>query len=250
MNRKFLKTQVVFLSFLALFSMTLSAADPAALMDKVAEASGGASFKELESMVVHGNISMAQQMNGQIEMTMKESGKSKVKMTMTGNGMQMVAEQGCDGENCYDSNPMMGARLLQGQEKEQFKISNNFKAAYEWRDYYKDLEYQGEAMVGDRKTHKVKMKTSAGIDMTQYIDMESNLVLRMDMVTIGPMGQMNIESYFEDYKDIFKGIQYPMKSKMTMMGQEVLITFDKVEVNQPVPDSMFELPPSLKAQVQ
>lgn len=220
------------------------------ILDQSTKAMGGDALANVKSLVLVGSMTMAQQMTGKIEMMVKEGGKSKVKTVIQGNGMNMTAEQGCDGTNCYDSNPMMGSRILQGQEKEQFEMGNPIEVAKDWRKYYEKVEYQGKEKVGDRDTHKIFITTKAGMTMTQYIDTANHLILKNEMTTVGPMGEMKILQFYEDYKNIEGDIKFPMTTRANVMGQEMLMTFEKAEINQDIPDSMFELPPSLKAQAK
>ncbi|CAM2010922.1 hypothetical protein [Acanthopleuribacter pedis] len=246
MQPKNVRYQLTLLFIALLTAPTLFAGDAAKVLDNVAKAMGGDDLEDVKSVVMTGNVKMPQQMNGKVEFMMKEGGMSKLKMNLTANGMNMVAEQGCNGDQCYDSNPMMGARLLEGQEKEQFQLSNDLRAAKEWRKYFKKVDYLGKETLNGKDVHKIHITTNAGIEMTQFVDAASNLVLKSVMTTQGPMGQMKVDSFYEDYKTIHKSIQFPMVTRINMMGQEVLMTFESFEVNQEIPDSVFAFPPSLQ----
>ncbi len=51
---------------------------------------------------------------------------------------------------------------------------------------------------------------------------------------------MTVESYPSDYKEI-SGLLLPMKTTSSAQGMDIVMVFDKVEVNVPMEDSIFTL---------
>jgi hypothetical protein len=51
---------------------------------------------------------------------------------------------------------------------------------------------------------------------------------------------MTVDSYPSDYKEV-NGLVVPMKTTTSAQGMDMILTFDKVEVNVPMEDSIFQI---------
>lgn len=240
---KVFKCMIMFASLLAVPAWSQTAEE---IMDKAAEAVGGKQAEEIKSMVVNGTITLPGGITGKVEVSSKGSDNLFVKTLIKAPGMTMEATQGCSGGDCYSKDPNFGLRLLEGQEKEMTLTQNDFKNIVGWRDFYAKTEYKGEGEVNGRKTHKVYLETKEGMKMTNHYDAETYLTLMTDLVMQGPMGTMKVNTTFHDYQAVHKDFKMPMTQKMSMMGQNMQTTYDSFEVNIPIPDSRFALPPGLK----
>ena len=85
------------------------------------------------------------------------------------------------------------------------------------------------------------------MEMVQYIDKETFLILKTEALMTSAMGQMNVISTFHQYKDIHKGFQIPMETNVSVMGQQMNLVIKETEINAKIPDSKFQLPSELTA---
>ncbi len=229
-----------------LAAMPAFSQDAAEIMDKAAKAVGGQAALNIKSMVSSATISMPGGIKGKLLLSYKSEDKIHVKTTINAPGINIEAMQGCDGKDCYSKDPNFGLRLLEGQEKEMMLTQNDFKNIVEWRSYYTKAEYKGESDVNGKKAYMIYLETKEGMVMTNYVDAETYLTLKSEVKTESPMGKMDVVMNYHDYKDVHEGFMMPMKTTMTMMGQEMKTEYDSFEVNIPVPDSRFALPEGLK----
>ena len=108
--------------------------------------------------------------------------------------------------------------------------------------YLKDgkLTLEGEENVKDKPAFKLKAIVEGGATAYMFIDKESYFLVKTTS-TIDQGGQsMTVDSYPSDYKET-NGIILPMKTTASMAGMEMVTTFEKVEVNIPIEDSVFKI---------
>ncbi len=217
------------------------------VMDKAAQALGGErALKDIHSMVVQGRMIIPPGVTGKLSIMTKDGAKFFMVTKLSEPGMNVEMKVGCDGTDCYSSDPFMGTRLLEGQEKESALIQNDFRADLEWRKLYTKVEYKGEGQVEGKKVYKVYLETSAGMTMTNSYDAESYLALKSEGVNQSPIGTQNFVIRFYDYKDVHQGFKIPMRMTISAMNQTMEMHVDEVEVNVNIPESKFVLPAGLK----
>ena len=175
-----------------------------------------------------------------MEMYMKNP--NKIKVVYTFNGQQMVSV--FDGEKGYMMNPMMGSSNpveLTGDQLKQVQNNNVFRN--EVMNYFnkKQLTLEGEESVNGKGAYKLKVNVEGGSPIYMFIDKSSSLLVKTS-TTVDQMGtSMNVDSYMTDYSDT-NGVIMPKKTTAMANGMEAaVITFDKVEVNIPMEDSLFKI---------
>lgn len=233
-------------SILALLALTLApcfAQEADDILEKSNKAMGADAAKGITSYIVNGEMSMSNGMSGKMTIYFKEGNKLLVRQVIESMGVEMT--MGCDGNDCYANDAMMGLRKLEGQDKDQLIQGNNFTSSLDYKANYPKREYKGEADVNGKAAHKVYLETEGGMKMTNYYDKESYMLVKNDVTMKSPMGEMTAESWVKDYKDIFKGFTIPSSMLAKTMGMEINMKFTEVEVNVDIPDSKFALPAGL-----
>ena len=217
------------------------------IMDKVDAASGTkAAAEHIQSMMVKGSVNSSMGMQGSFDMLSKNGGKMLLNTKIKAQGMELEQVQACDGTDCYSKDPMMGARLLEGQEKELFLLQNDYLQSQDWRTVYPVRRYEGEEELDGTKVYKVYLETKEGTTFTNFIDQKTYLVIKSEFKMKGPMGELMISSKLMDYKDVSHGLMLPMKVETSTMGQSMSMTMDEVKVNLEIPESKFAIPAELK----
>ena len=96
-----------------------------------------------------------------------------------------------------------------------------------------DSEYEGKA------AFKIKIETEAG-PAYMYIDKKDYLVRATEM-EVSQMGQTyNTTIKMDDYRDV-NGIKLAHKMITNAAGQNMVLSYTKVEMDIPLPDSLFEV---------
>ena len=166
---------------------------------------------------------------------------NKIKVIYSFNGQDMVTV--FDGEKGYMINPMMGSSdpvELTGDQLAQVQKNNAFKN--ELINYFKNgqLTLEGEENVNNKPAFKLKVNVGNS-PIFMFLDKGSFMLVKTS-ATVEQMGtSMNVDSYITDYVDI-EGVVMPKKTTSMANGMEAaVITFDKIEVNIPMEDSVFKV---------
>ena len=192
----------------------------------------------ISSIKVSGKVS-AMGMELPLVMTMKNP--NKIRVTYSLNGQDMVTA--FDGEKGYAINPMTGSTEpveITGEQLKQVQNQNAFRN--ELLDYFKEgkLTLEGEENINGNAAHKLKAESENGPVM-MFIDKASYRLVKTS-AKVDRMGtMMDVDSYMTDYVDI-EGVVMPKKITQMANGEEAaVITFENIEVNIPIDDSVFKL---------
>lgn len=196
-------------------------------------------LSNVKTIKITGKMSV---MGMEMPMVMYMKNPNKIKVVNTFNGQQMVSV--FDGEKGYMMNPMMGSSNpveLTGDQLKQVQNNNVFRN--EVMNYFnkKQLTLEGEEIVNGKAAYKLKVNVEGGSPIYMFIDKSSNLLVKTS-TTMDQMGtSMNVDSYMTDYSET-NGVIMPKKTTAMANGMEAaVITFDKVEVNIPMEDSIFKI---------
>jgi hypothetical protein len=180
-------------------------------------------------------------MGMEMPMVMYMKNPNKIRVTYSFNGQEMVSV--FDGEKGYMVNPMMGSSdpvELTGDQLKQVQSNNVYKD--QLSDYFKNgkLTLEGEENVNNKPAFK--LKANEGISpVYMFLDKGSYMLVKTS-ATVNQMGNsMNVDTYMTDYVDT-NGVILPKKTTAMANGMEAgVITFDKIEVNTPMEDSIFKI---------
>jgi len=225
-------------------SKTKAAASPSlplrtaeAILDAAYTAMGSEKASAFTSTVITGTLAMASQgINGTVVMKVKGSAFTMSQIIPRIGEIRM----GFDGKNGWIRDPFNGLRELKGDELAQAKT--DVDRSIDWRKEMKSATLAAPRKVAGNWCYVIRMVPKSGAPSTQYFDSKSLLLVRTDVVASGPSGKIPTESYLSDYREV-EGMKMPWRTRSVIAGgQEVVITYTKVEVNVPVDDSEFAKP--------
>ena len=82
--------------------------------------------------------------------------------------------------------------------------------------------------------------SSAGVE-TWYIDANTFLMLRQDMVVEGPQGKIPLQSYIEEYR-VYSGIKVPVVMRTVFPSYALVVRLSDVKTNVAIDDAKFAKP--------
>lgn len=180
-------------------------------------------------------------MGMEIPVVMWMKNPNKIKTITSMNGQDII--QVFDGEKGYNVNPMGGSTNPVEMTPDQVKQAlGQSLFQNKLAGYLKDgkLTLEGEEKVNDKPAYKLKAIIEGGNTAYMFVDKNSFFIVKTT-ATVNQGGQeMTVDSYPSDYKET-NGIILPMKTTTSMSGMEFVTTFDKVEVNIPMEDSVFKI---------
>jgi len=193
---------------------------------------------KVSSIKITGKMSA---MGMEMPMVMYMKNPNKIKVTYSFSGQDMISV--FDGEKGYMVNPMTGSTdpvELTGDQLRQVQDNNAFKNQI--IDYFKEgkLTLEGTENVNDKAAFKLKAMVGTS-PVYMYLDKVSYMMVKTS-ATVDQMGtSMNVDSYMTDYVDI-DGVIMPKKTTAMANGMEAaVISFDLIEVNIPMDDSVFKV---------
>jgi hypothetical protein len=182
------------------------------------------------------------------DLTVVQAAPNKMAMTVDVPGMgQMVT--GYDGTVGWSINPMQGPRVLEGKELEQLREDAGPAAMLRSPDRIRSAETVELTTMGGRACHKVKITYHSGRESFDCYSPETGLLVGMTQTQESPMGSVQVTTLFDDWKE-FGGLKTATKLRQQMLGQEQILTIDRLEFDRPEDAKAVEVPERIKPLVR
>ena len=150
-----------------------------------------------------------------------------------------------DGKTRWKLNPAMGITTPSPASPEETAAASetvDFDGALiGYKEKGSTVELVGKEMLGAQEAYKLKLKASSGREQEIYIDAASYHQVRVVAKTATPEGEQMVDSRASDYRMI-DGIAVAHVIEVTVGPTDMKMTFDKVEWNVDLPDSLFVMP--------
>jgi outer membrane lipoprotein-sorting protein len=154
--------------------------------------------------------------------------------------------QAFDGSKSWSVNPMTGGEPSYASEEESKQardraISQLDGHLVDYKEKGSTVELQGKEDVEGSPAYKLKITTKDGDVIYEYLDASTYLDTKM-IARVKQMGQdMEVTSLPTNYKPT-AGVMMPYQIEQRVGPMSVTMTMQKVEVNVPVDDAMFQMP--------
>jgi hypothetical protein len=158
-------------------------------------------------------------------------------------------ESGVSDGIVWENSAMRGAIVKDGPERDDALRDAIFDRLAHWREHLKSAECTGVADVQGRPAYRVVATPKSGSPQTLYFDSESGLLARTETTVNSAAGPVPVVAEPGDFRKV-DGILLAFSSRMQVMGQERVVTVEKVEQNVAMPADRFALPPEIKALVK
>lgn len=230
------------LAALPAFAGAESLPDPRALIDRHLEASGGAeAIRNSDDGTIRASVLVEENGMGG-EMTIHARGTDMVmKLSMAG----MQISSGMVGDIAWSIDPMLGPRLLEGEELQDQR-----------REVDPDVLTYADAAIESMKTvaladsegracHRVEIRWKSGDDTATCFGLEDGLALYTESTSVSPMGEMRQTVHLYDYKPMGK-TRVASRMRTHTMGMTQVMTVEEFTIGTP-PDEVFAVPPAIQA---
>ena len=173
----------------------------------------------------------------------KRPGMMKIEATFQG----MTQQISVDGKDGWQINPFTGSKDPEPMNADDLKI---FKQQADFEGHLVDYkskgytaEYLGTEDFEGTQVHKIKLEGNGDV-INYYIDAETNLLLKESQKFKLSDTEIESETLYGDYKDESGMMMaHSMENKTPGQQGSMKITVNTVEVNVPVEDSIFKMPP-------
>jgi outer membrane lipoprotein-sorting protein len=215
------------------------------IIAKNIQARGGAErLKSVKSIKTTATIAMGPGMEAPGVMIQKRPKMAHLEFTIQG----LTAVQGYDGKNAWEIMPFMGKKdpeLMSADEAKEMEENADFDGPLmDYKDKGNQVELLGKEKVEGTDAYKLKVSLKNGDVQTVYIDADSFLSIKEETKRTVRGTDRDIESSIGDYKEV-DGIIFPFAIESGVKGgtDKEKITVSKIELNVPVDDSIFKMPP-------
>jgi outer membrane lipoprotein-sorting protein len=144
--------------------------------------------------------------------------------------------------------PFMGKKdpeLMSADEaKEMEETADLDGPLMDYKDKGNQVELLGKEKVEGTDAYKLKVTLKNGDIQTVYIDADSFLSIKEETKRTVRGTDHDVESSIGDYKEV-DGIVFPFAVESGVKGgtEKQKITISKIELNVPVDDAIFKMPP-------
>ena len=146
-----------------------------------------------------------------------------------------------------------GARPLPTATEERYKDSTTHNIFYILRTRLKEpglvFESRGSDVLDNMPVEIVDIIDSHNVTTTVYFHQSTKLPVRQKWVRRDPKTKERFEelTIFSKYRDVGGGVQWPLTVQRERNGDKIFEMYsDSVDINQDLPDSLFELAPGIK----
>jgi hypothetical protein len=109
------------------------------------------------------------------------------------------------------------------------------------RTNYPKMRLMGKTKFGYREAYVVAASPARGLADKFYFDTLSGLPFRMDAVRPGPAGQVSMEVYLDDWRDV-DGIKLPFRITQSLSGLSLVFEFLEIKHAVTLDDHIFNKP--------
>ncbi len=232
---------VIFASVAAVWPQAGQLNTTAAVLDRYKNALGGTdAIAKVQSLTVHGEIE-GTGMSGKASFVYYAKPFKTLTKVTRGDGSQVTS--GFDGSVSW-SIDSRGATIDKDTPLEAVRRDADLQYALHQPDYFKNLDFSGVVDFEGRRCYWLHGTTHWGKDNNQFYDVETGLLTGYRFQSDDKSAAATI-ALFEDYKNFGGRL---MATKLTFRNGDRARTLHYQSVSyEPLADSLFELPPAVKA---
>ena len=225
-----------------LFAADLPSADK--LLQLSLERSGGAqALAKAKNAFMTGTVEMAgHNISGPVSL-FQEGSKSYTVIDIPGIGK---VEEGFDGETAWEMNALQGARIKDGEERAEVERSSKSPCSAPGAITTRKAGRSARKTWRASPPWKVQMIPKEGKPEIFYFDKDRCCWCALPPPLRRPLGDIPVDALMGDYRMV-DGIKTPFTLTQKAMSQVLVMRFDTVQYNAPIPANRFDLPLAVKA---
>ncbi|HLN21010.1 MAG TPA: hypothetical protein VK213_07960 [Bacteroidales bacterium] len=222
-----------------LLAATINAQSLEEIVNRYSKANMFDKLAKLSTMKITAKMSMPS-MGVELPMQLWMKNPDKIRQVTSFNGQDIISA--FNGTKGYTINPMAGSSTpveMSATEVKQAKVNMVFRNTLMESFKAGKLTLMGEENVNNKPAFKIKADLE-GIPAIIYIDKETYFVSKQSITANQGGMSVTVDTYPSDYKEV-NGIIMPTKTSTSLQGMDAVITYEKIEVNIPMEDSIFNL---------
>ena len=154
-------------------------------------------------------------------------------------GEMVINQQIFDG-NKGKTAGMQGEKEMSEEELKDMKVEAILFPELQYEQLGFKTTLKGVDDFKGEKVYVLEVEKPSGEKETDYYSVESGLLLKTVATTESPMGAIQQEQVFSDYKEV-NGVKYPHKIIQTVGPQKMDMSVETIEFNKKAPAGTFEV---------
>lgn len=160
-------------------------------------------------------------------------------------------KQGYDGQTAWYIMPLMGTKdpqkMSEDDAKDIIEQADFDGPLVNYKEKGNTVELVGSEDVEGTPAYKLKLTLKSGDVRYIFIDKDSFLELKATAMMKREGNEMQIDSLSGDYKEV-NGLMMPFSIETRVKDQVMSqITIDKIELDVPIDDAIFKMPPATQS---
>jgi hypothetical protein len=158
-------------------------------------------------------------------------------------------ESGVSDGVVWENSSIRGPVVKGGIERDDTLRDAIFDRLAHWNEHLKSADCVGTTDVNGKAAYRVVATPKSGSPQTLYFDKHPGLLVRTETTVNSAAGALAVVAEPGDFRQV-DGLTLAFTSRIKVMGQERVVTIDKVEHNASLPDDRFALPADIKALIK
>lgn len=206
-------------------------------------ATGGADkIKAAKTLKMTGKAEM-QSMEAPFIMYVKQPNMIRNEITIQG----LVLVQAWDGKSGWAIVPFTGKKdpeAVTADEAKELQDQADLWPLLDYQSKGNKVELMGKDKIEGSDAYKLKLTRASGDVEIVYLDTDSYLEIKEEATRMVRGSEQQTETSLSDYRDT-NGLMLPYAIESSVKGSpdKQKITLEKVELNVPIEDSIFKMPP-------
>lgn len=210
----------------------------------VAARGGMEKLKAVKTMRATAKMQMGPGMEFPGVLIVKRPASARLEFTVQG----LTAVQAYDGKTAWQVMPFMGKKdpevMTADEQKEMEDQADMDGAIVDYKSKGNQVEMVGKEKVEGADAIKLKVTLKNADVKYVYLDADNYLEVKEEMKRTVRGSEQEIETTMGDYKEV-EGVMMAFSFASAIKGhqEKQSVTVEKVEVNVPLEDSLFKMPP-------
>jgi hypothetical protein len=156
-----------------------------------------------------------------------------------------LVTQGFNGAAGWYQTGRTRSRSLRGTELSALGRNSDFYSPLGMKSNYSKMRLMGRTKFGYREAYVIAAHPAVGLPDKFYFDALTGLPIRLDTVSPGPAGQVSMEVYLDDWRDV-DGIKLPFRITQSLPGLSLVFEFLDIKHTVTLDDHIFNKPVARK----
>ena len=246
------RKHVLIMAVLAFLTPALLAQTVDEVITKSVEARGGMDkLKSVKTIKSTGKMELGPGMEAPGIMYKMRPDMVRLEFTLQG----LTAVQAYDGKSAWMIMPFTGKKdpeaMTADDTKELQEDADIDGPLVDYKSKGNAVELLGKDKLEGTDAYKLKVTLKNGDVKTIYLDSDSYLEIKEEGKRTVRGSEQEFESSLSDYREV-NGIMFPFAVEFGVKGsqQKQKLTIDKIELNVPVEEASFKMPPAAAAPAQ